>query len=61
VRGVGQDLAGSSSPQAVSYEPPAVKILGAVEDLTQQRLKKFGSSDGLVYNPGGQAITDASA
>jgi hypothetical protein len=61
VRGVRQDLAVSSSPQAVSYEPPVLKILGAVEELTQQRLKKLGSSDGLVYNPGGQPITDASA
>ena len=37
-----------------SYEPPALRVLGSVQELTQGCDKTLGDSDGFTFN--GQAI-----
>lgn len=44
------ELTGSASPELVSYEPPAVRVLGGVGELTQIQVKKYGRTDGFTYN-----------
>jgi hypothetical protein len=36
------------------YEPPALRVLGSVQELTQGCDKQYGSSDGFTFN--GQSI-----
>jgi hypothetical protein len=40
------------------YEPPALKELGAVHDLTLAQNKDYGPSDGMMFQ--GVAIANAS-
>ena len=40
------------------YQPPTVRVLGRVQEITQLRDKKFGPTDGFTFQ--GVAITDAS-
>jgi hypothetical protein len=42
----------------VAYEPPALRVLGSVQTLTQGCDKKLGSADGFTFV--GQAIVCAS-
>jgi hypothetical protein len=43
-----------------AYEPPALRVLGSVHELTQYCDKVNGHSDGFTYM-GGQAIVCRSA
>ena len=43
---------------AVAYEPPALRVLGSVQQLTQYCDKQYGSSDGFTFQ--GQAIVCSS-
>jgi tetratricopeptide (TPR) repeat protein len=56
VRSAGQGAAVSASP--ANYEPPAVTVLGSVDELTQIQVKKYGDTRGFAYN--GESIANAS-
>ena len=43
----------------VAYEPPAVRVLGTVAELTQNCDKRLGGSDGFTFM--GQSIVCRSA
>jgi hypothetical protein len=59
VGSTGSDVGLSQPRESAGYEPPTLTLLGGVEELTQVKLKKHGSTDGFTYNQ--TPITDASA
>jgi hypothetical protein len=44
----------NADAKAMPYVPPALRVLGSVQELTQGCDKHMGGSDGFTYN--GQAI-----
>jgi hypothetical protein len=38
----------------VAYQPPALRVLGSVQELTQGCDKQYGSADGFTF--AGQAV-----
>jgi hypothetical protein len=53
-----RDVMASVSPESATYEAPAVRVLGGVEEFTQVRWKDFGPTDGYEYQ--GNPIADVS-
>jgi hypothetical protein len=47
----------NADAQAQAYQPPALRVLGSVQELTQGCTKKAGSSDGFTFDTGQATIS----
>jgi hypothetical protein len=47
----------NADAQGQAYQPPALRVLGSVQELTQGCVKVTGGSDGFSFDNGQQTVS----